>query len=93
MIYIVISYDIPDDRRRNRVAKLLKGFGARVQYSVFEAYLSPGKFSELKSRLKVEMEPQEDSILFYSLCENCLGKKERWGVKPQEILDEESLIF
>jgi len=93
MIYVVISYGITDDNRRNRIAKLLKGFGVRVQYSVFEAYLSPGKLSELKSRLKAEIEPKKDSVLFYFLCENCLNKKERWGVNPQDILDEESLIF
>ena len=39
-LYLVIAYDTPDDRRRARLAKLLKGFGERRQYSVFEARLT-----------------------------------------------------
>ena len=33
-------HDIADNRRRNQLAKLLEGFGYRVQRSVFEARLS-----------------------------------------------------
>jgi CRISPR-associated protein Cas2 len=32
----VVCYDVVDDRRRNRIFKLLKDYGRRVQYSVFE---------------------------------------------------------
>lgn len=35
-----ITYDLSDDRERSRVAKLLLGFGFRVQKSVFECRLS-----------------------------------------------------
>lgn len=34
------SHDIADNRRRNQLAKVLEGFGYRVQRSVFEAHLS-----------------------------------------------------
>lgn len=34
--FIVVSYDVVDDRRRTKVMKTLKNFGAHVQYSVFE---------------------------------------------------------
>jgi len=40
MMLYVISYDIPDDERRLKVAKILLDFGRRVQYSVFEAHLA-----------------------------------------------------
>jgi CRISPR-associated protein Cas2 len=33
---ILVSYDVPDDRRRTRLAHALKDFGERVPYSVFE---------------------------------------------------------
>ncbi len=36
MALYLISYDITADNRRNALAKLLEGFGSRVQYSVFE---------------------------------------------------------
>ena len=32
----VVSYDIGSDKLRNKVAKVLLGYGNRVQYSVFE---------------------------------------------------------
>ena len=35
MFLYVISYDIPDDKRRKKIADLLEGYGQRVQYSVF----------------------------------------------------------
>ena len=31
----VITYDISADKLRNKVAKLLEGYGRRVQYSCF----------------------------------------------------------
>mgnify|MGYP002748130839 FL=1 len=31
----LIAYDIPDDKRRGRIAKLLLTYGDRIQYSVF----------------------------------------------------------
>jgi len=36
---ILVSYDVPDDRRRTKIAALLKDFGERVQYSVLECLL------------------------------------------------------
>jgi CRISPR-associated protein Cas2 len=39
-MFYLVSYDIPDDRRRTRLAKLLKDYGGRVQYSVFECLLN-----------------------------------------------------
>ena len=35
-MHYTVAYDITDDKRRNKVAKILKDFGKRVQYSVFE---------------------------------------------------------
>ena len=48
-MFHVISYDIPDDQRRSRLAKVLKGFGTRVQYSVFEAHLTNAQFQQMKA--------------------------------------------
>jgi len=67
-MFYVISYDISDDRRRNRVAKFLQGFGERVQYSVFECDFDDRKKEEyLKTRLERLINPDEDSIRIYKL--------------------------
>ena len=36
----LITYDIEDDKRRKKISDLLEGYGVRVNYSVFEFYLS-----------------------------------------------------
>ena len=38
---VVIAYDIPNDRDRARLAKLLEAHLARVQDSVFEGWMRP----------------------------------------------------
>lgn len=70
MLY-VITYDIPDDRRRTQLAKALKGFGTRVQYSVFEAHLNKKQFKELKQVVKDVIDSSEDSVRCYVLCNAC----------------------
>jgi len=46
------AYDIEDDRTRRRVAKTLKGYGRRVQRSVFECNLTRQQIRELAGHLK-----------------------------------------
>ena len=75
-MFYVISYDIPDDRRRNQLAKELKGFGTRVQYSVFEAHLSRAQYEELKRAVSRIINPSEDSVRYYRLCGACAERIE-----------------
>jgi CRISPR-associated protein Cas2 len=77
--WVVVSYDVTNDRRRYKVMKTLEGFGHRVQYSVFECELRPADLEKLKARLKRLIQPQEDDIRFYDLCENCQGKMTMLG--------------
>ncbi len=69
--HIVVSYDIVDDRRRNRVARLLKGYLQRVQKSVFEGELPPAREQRLLDRLGLLIDRDEDSIRVYPLCARC----------------------
>ena len=75
-MFYVISYDIPDDRRRSQLAKVLKGFGNRVQYSVFEAHLNKRQYEELKRAVERLIEPSEDSVRYYALCSACADRIE-----------------
>ena len=72
----MLSYDIPDNQRRNQLAKVLKGFGTRVQYSVFEAHLNKRQYEELKRAVERLIEPSEDSVRYYALCSACVGRVE-----------------
>ena len=75
----VVAYDIPDDRRRSRVAKVLEGYGARVQYSVFECPLNGKQFAALWKELKERVRPAEDSLRAYRLCPTCAGSMKTVG--------------
>jgi len=68
----LVSYDIVDDRRRNKLARVLQGYGTRVQYSVFECRLSKSqaKELELKARPFVKVD-KGDSLRIYILCKSC----------------------
>jgi len=70
-MFYIISYDIVDDKARNRVAKILKDYGNRVQFSVFEALVSPEQLQRLKERVSREIDQQLDSVRIYRLCHEC----------------------
>jgi CRISPR-associated protein Cas2 len=76
----VVAYDVPDDRRRYRVARTLEGHGQRVQYSVFECQLSAKQFAELWEELEELIEGAEDSLRAYRLCPECAARIETLGL-------------
>ena len=85
MLYVV-SYDIPNDRRRNHVHSALTGYGVWVQYSVFECFLTRKQHLLMEDRLRKEINMQEDTIRVYGLCGTCTTKVEVLGLgeKPHE---------
>ena len=66
--FYVICFDISDKKRLRQVAIQMENFGQRVQYSIFECYLDANKLEELKSRLELIINPAEDHIRYYSIC-------------------------
>jgi len=85
-MFIVISYDIKNDKRRSKIFKVLKNFGQWMQFSVFECELDKANFLRLKDRLDHLIDAEkEDSIRFYFLCEGCKRQVERvGGEKPRK---------
>ena len=78
----VIAYDIPDDKRRTKVHKILLGYGTWTQYSLFECFLTRKQLVLLRSKLAEHLVTKEDSVRFYSLCANCVSKVETVGGPP-----------
>ncbi len=85
-MFVTISYDIVDNRRRAKVAKVLLDYGHRVQKSVFECDLDDGRFLKLKGKLESLIDWEEDSVRYYFLCARCRGNVEvsGWGVVREE---------
>lgn len=65
--FYTITYDIPDDGRRVKVANVLKSFGERVQLSVFECWLNPAQLQQLRTLLQKKLELSQDSIRLYPI--------------------------
>ena len=72
MLY-VISYDISDNKRRQKTSQMLEGMGERVQESVFECKFPTDKLKTVIKQLSEVIE-EEDNIRIYPLCEDCYSK-------------------
>lgn len=59
---LVVAYDIPSDSARSAVASLLKGFGIRVQFSVFECHLTGREQRRLVHGLSRLVGPAMDQV-------------------------------
>ena len=92
MLFYVVAYDIPDDKRRKKIADLLEGYGKRVQYSVFECLLTQAKYDELRLKLKKRVKLSEDSVRFYPLSRQNLNQVETWGGQPVTIPPSSTVI-
>lgn len=77
--FFVLAYDIADNRRRLKIARMMEALGARVQGSVFEAYQSGEELEKLIRRSKKIMKEEEDSLRIYSLCSPCRQKVRTLG--------------
>ena len=91
----LIAYDIPDDRRRTKAAKVLLSYGDRVQYSVFVVDVSTAKLIELKTELRDVIELQLDSVLFcdLGLLASIDDDKFSYMGVEREITDNDFLVF
>ena len=73
-------YDIADPRRLNRVAKIFKDYGVRVQYSKFE--LDPAGdagFRMLQKRIADTIDDDRDGVKYIPLCRICESRIEIIG--------------
>lgn len=71
--WYLVSYDIRDPKRLRKVAKLLLGFGTRIQMSVYRCYLTSSDLERMYWEL-VMMISDEDSLLIVGICDRCASK-------------------
>ncbi len=80
-MFFLVCFDITDDRARYRVVKVLKGFGKRVQKSVFECPdLTEERFLKMKNNIEEHIDHGDDSVRYYLLCRGCMRKMEYSGI-------------
>lgn len=79
-MYLVVCYDIVEDRRRNRILRKLRGYLTHVQKSVFEGELADDRLEPLRRMLLEEIDPVEDTVRIFHLCARCIPMTEVLGV-------------
>ena len=63
----LVAYDIRDDRRLRSVAVCMKGYGTRIQYSVFVCDLSDRERITMRGDVEAIMKLSEDSVMIVDL--------------------------
>ncbi len=70
--FILVVYDISNDKRRTKLHNTLKDFGTPVQYSVFECLLTTQETKKMKLIINKIIKPQLDRVRYYPICQKCL---------------------
>ena len=89
-MFVMISYDVVDDKKRLKLMKFLKDYGDRVQKSVFECNLSSKTYETVKAGIEKIINKKKDRVRYYRICKGCIDKVEisGWG----EITAEEEFM-
>jgi len=80
-MFMVVTYDITDDKRRQNISSELENHGTRVQKSIFECHLDYNQIETLKTSLETMIDTTTDHIRFYYLCKKDHRKIEVKGVQ------------
>jgi len=89
-MFIIVSYDITDDRLRNKLHETLKDYGTPVQYSVFEFNLNKKQFVDMKKKSEGFLQDEKDSIRYYILPQR---EKMRIIIKGKDKTPVENSIY
>lgn len=65
--HYLVSYDVSDDKRREKIFETLKDHGDHAQYSVFFCELNRRELSNLRSQLRGHLHSREDQVLLVDL--------------------------
>lgn len=89
-LYILVIYDIVDNRQRNHFAKKMCGYGFRVQKSAFEAMISASLYRKLLADIPRLINKATDSVRVYKIRGS--GEVSLFGVN-QKIENEEVIVI
>ena len=88
--FVLVIYDIVDNKKRLKLSKYLLGYGIRVQKSAFEM-ITKEKYNKLIRELPAYVEEGEDSIRLYKILGK--GQMKAWGRENLEEEIEEVVII
>ena len=85
---VIISYDIANDKKRNKFSKYIRKFGNRLQYSVYEIDNSERILENIICDIKnkfMKVFDQTDSVYVFHLSKTC--KIDKFGYAANEDKD------
>lgn len=85
MIVLVI-YDIPSDRLRERMAELCMDYGlVRVQFSAFLGEMNTNRQQELLQRMKREIARKAANVQLFPICEKDIRLRKKLVVSGEQL--------
>lgn len=85
-MWILVIYDIRDTKRLNKIAKIMEGYGERLQKSVFGCPLETVDFLRMQKEIKEIIKEDVDSVKYFPLCVSCQSKGFLTGKGKDKIL-------
>lgn len=89
----LVLYDIREERRLVKIAKIMASYGQRVQKSVFEVYAPKAVVMDLKCRVEQVIDMEEDFILLFEVCERDWQKRQFFGKNLEKEENNENFVI
>ena len=89
-VYILVIYDIVDNKRRVKFANKMSGDGFSVQKSAFEAMITENLYKKLLTEIPYLIDKNIDTVRIYKIRGS--GEVKLFGVSPK-IEDEEVIVL
>ncbi|MDD3553728.1 MAG: CRISPR-associated endonuclease Cas2 [Deltaproteobacteria bacterium] len=90
--YFIVMYDISDSKRLRHVAKITGKYLNRVLYSVFEGELTDKQLFNLQQEIKNHIMLEDDSVIYFKLCPECVTKIHTRGRRIPVQLDKDFIV-
>ena len=91
-MFYIVSYDVIDDKQRTKLAKKLCNYGQRVQYSVFECFLTKSQYKKMVKEILEYIDEKKDSLRIYQLNKEDKKQIKAFGLKRGFDEEEEAII-
>lgn len=79
---VLVTYDIPDSKRRTKLANFLEGYGRRVQKSVFECFTTLSEMKKLGRQIEKRIQLPDDDVRLYWISADALPRSVTLGGEP-----------
>ncbi len=75
----LIIYDIRDEKRLRKIARLMQNYGLRVQKSVFEAQFDISTLKKMRSEADRILNFEKYSLVIFEICQRDWQKAQKYG--------------